>query len=61
MLNLPGTVAADNRDEVCIIKINISNRNLVIHDNDCISQMIIAKYKGDSWDVVNALGDSLRG
>lgn len=42
ILKSPGTINADYRGEVCIIIMNLSNENFVIHDGDHICQMVIA-------------------
>lgn len=61
VLNSPGTIDADYRGEICIILINFSNGNFVIHDGDRICQMIIAKHERATWIEVEVLNDSYRG
>lgn len=61
VLNSPGTIDADYRGEICIILINFSNGNFVIHDGDRICQMIIAKHVRATWIEVEVLNDSYRG
>jgi dUTP pyrophosphatase len=61
ILNSPGTIDADYRGEVCIILINLSNKNFIIHDGDRICQMIIARHERATWIEVEVLNDSNRG
>lgn len=61
VLNSPGTIDADYRGEICIILINFSNGNFVIHDGDRICQMIIAMHERATWIEVEVLNDSYRG
>ena len=61
ILNSPGTIDADYRGEVCIILINLSNENFLIHNGDRICQMVIAKHERASWNEVEVLNVSDRG
>jgi len=61
ILNSPGTIDADYRGEVCIIMMNLSNENFVIHDGDRICQMVIAKHERATWQEVEVLENTNRG
>jgi dUTP pyrophosphatase len=61
VLNSAGTMDADNRGEVCIILVNLSNENFVIADGERICQMVIAKHKKAELESVDILLDSERG
>lgn len=45
ILNSPGTIDADYRDEVCITMVKLSNENFVFIDGKRIVKMIIAKHE----------------
>jgi dUTP pyrophosphatase len=55
VLNSPGTIDADYKGEVCIIKINLSDECYVIKDGDRICQMVIAKHEKEDWISVDSL------
>ena len=61
VLNSPGTIDADYRGEIGVILINLSDSDFMINTGDRIAQMVIAKHKTISWNVVDELDDSLRG
>lgn len=61
ILNSPGTIDADYRGEVCVILINLSNKNFVINDDDRICQMIISKHETANWQEVEILKETNRG
>ena len=61
ILNSHGTIDADYRGEVCIIMMNLSNENFVIHDGDRICQMVIAKHERATWQEVEVLENTNRG
>ena len=45
VLNTPGTIDADYRGEICVIIINLSDKDFVINNGERICQMIISKYE----------------
>lgn len=47
VLNSPGTVDGDYRDEVGVVLINHGGKSFVIREGDKIAQMVLAKYV---WD-----------
>jgi dUTP pyrophosphatase len=61
VLNTPGTIDADYRGEVCIIIINISEKEYTVNDGDRICQMIISKHERAEWERVEMLNDTNRG
>ncbi|MDO9340653.1 MAG: dUTP diphosphatase [Bacteroidales bacterium] len=61
ILNSPGTIDADYRGEVCIVLINLSNKNFVIKDGERICQMVIAKHEKAEWIKVDSLLETERG
>jgi dUTP pyrophosphatase len=61
VLNTPGTIDADYRGEICVIIINLSDRNYIIHDGERICQMIISKHERIEWEKVEMLNNTERG
>ena len=61
VINSPGTIDADNRGEIGVILINLSDSDFEINSGDRIAQMVIAKHETISWKVVDKLDDSVRG
>jgi dUTP pyrophosphatase len=61
VLNTPGTIDADYRGEVCIIIINISEKEYTVNDGDRICQMIISKHERAEWERVEMLNVTNRG
>jgi dUTP pyrophosphatase len=61
VLNSPGTIDADYREEVCIVLINLSEKDFVIKDGERICQMIIAKHEKAKRISVESLNDAGRG
>lgn len=61
VLNSPGTVDADYRNEVGVILINHSKEDFVIEPGDRIAQMVVAKHETVEWEVVDELDDTERG
>lgn len=63
VLNSPGTIDADYRNEIGIILINHSNKVVCIEDHERICQGVINKIEQIEWDIVSsvdALGKTLR-
>lgn len=61
VLNAPGTVDADYRNEICVILINLSQDTFFVEPNDRIAQLVIAKHETAEWVKVDVLDDSERG
>lgn len=61
VLNSPGTIDADYRGEICVILINLSDRDFVIEDGERICQMVIAAHEQAEWIEVEELGETQRG
>jgi dUTP pyrophosphatase len=61
VLNSPGTIDADYRGEICIILINLSEKNFVIKDGERICQMVIARHEKAEWVQVEELAQTERG
>ncbi len=59
--NSPGTIDADYRGEICVILINLSNKDFTIQRGMRIAQMIIAKYSRVNWNIVRDLSETERG
>ncbi len=61
VLNSPGTIDADDRGEIKILLINLSNENFTIKDGERIAQMIVSKHEVVEWTPVERLSDTDRG
>lgn len=61
VLNAPGTIDADYRGEIGVLLVNLSDKNVVIHDGDRIAQMVIAKYESVDFKEVSTLSGTVRG
>lgn len=61
VLNAPGTVDADYRNEIGALLINLSQDTFFIEPNDRIAQVVIAKHETAEWVEVDVLDDSERG
>ena len=61
VLNTPGTIDADYRGEICVIVINLSEKEYLIKDGDRICQMIINKHERAEWERVELINDTERG
>jgi dUTP pyrophosphatase len=61
VLNSPGTIDSDYRGEVCVILINLSDKDFVIKDGDRICQMIISRHERAEWINVEVLDETDRG
>lgn len=60
VLNSPGTIDADYRNEIGVILVNLSNSMVEIKPGDRIAQMVVAKHETVSWDEVETLDESDR-
>jgi dUTP pyrophosphatase len=61
VLNTPGTIDADYRGEICVIMVNISDKEYIIRDGERICQMIISKHERAEWENVKKLDNTERG
>jgi dUTP pyrophosphatase len=61
VLNSPGTIDADYRGEVCIILVNLSDREFIVRDGERICQMVIARHECAELENVEILEESERG
>lgn len=60
IVNAPGTIDADYRDEYGVILINLSNEPYTVHDGDRIAQLVIAKHEIIEWEEVTKLDSTER-
>lgn len=60
VLNAPGTIDADYRDEVGVILMNLSNDAFHIRIGDRVAQMVFAKIERPDFKVVDSLEESYR-
>ncbi|NEN22108.1 dUTP diphosphatase [Cryomorpha ignava] len=61
VLNAPGTIDADYRGEIGVLLVNLSDKNVKIHDGERIAQMVIAKYESVDFKEVGTLTETVRG
>ena len=55
VLNSPGTIDSDYRDEICIILANLGDQAFEINPGDRIAQGVLAKYEKAEFTVVEEL------
>lgn len=60
-LNSPGTIDADYRGEIRVLLVNLSDTDFVIQNGERIAQMVIARHEQVSWNLVETLGETVRG
>jgi dUTP pyrophosphatase len=60
VLNAPGTIDADDRGEVGVILVNLSNDEYTINDGDRIAQMVVARHEQADFIVIEQLSATLR-
>lgn len=61
VLNTPGTIDADYRGEVCVILVNLSDKDFEIVPGERIAQMVIARHEQVEWEQVDTLDETERG
>jgi len=61
VLNTPGTIDADYRGEVCVILVNLSDKDFEIVPGERIAQMVIARHEQVEWEQVETLDETERG
>lgn len=64
LVSILGTIDSDYRGEIKIIVVNLSNKDIIIHDGDRIAQLVcmkVEKMKFKLVDDVNSLSSTDRG
>ena len=61
VLNSPGTIDAAYRGEICVLLINLSDKDFTITDGERIAQMVIARHEQGEFVIVDELDATLRG
>lgn len=61
VLNTPGTIDSDYRGEICIILINLGEKDFTVNNGDRIAQMVIAPVIQADFSIVNELSQTERG
>ena len=61
VLNTPGTIDADDRGEIKVILVNLSNDAFTINPGERIAQMVVARYEKVEWNEVESLDETERG
>lgn len=61
VLNTPGTIDSDYRGEICVILINLGEKDFTVHNGDRIAQFIVAPVTQCSFIPVKELGETQRG
>lgn len=61
VLNTPGTIDADYRGELCVILVNLSDKDFEIVPGERIAQMVIARHEQVEWEQVDTLDETERG
>ncbi len=61
VLNSPGTIDADYRGELCVVLVNLSDKEFVVEDGERIAQLVYAKCEQASWKEVESLDETDRG
>ena len=61
VLNTPGTIDADYRGEIKVIRVNLSNEPFEIVPGERIAQMVIARHEQVEWEPVDQLDATGRG
>lgn len=60
-LNAPGTIDADYRGEICVLLINHGRESVEIARGERIAQLVVAPVARASFELVDELGESVRG
>ncbi|MBP5482864.1 MAG: dUTP diphosphatase [Bacteroidales bacterium] len=61
VLNTPGTIDADYRGEICVILVNLSDKDFEIVPGERIAQRVIARHEQVEWEQVDTLDETERG
>ena len=60
VLNSPGTIDSDYRDEIKVLLVNLGTEIFQIHNGDRIAQMVICPVTRASWEEVGSLDSTER-
>ena len=60
ILNAPGTIDADYRGEVKVLLVNLGNEPFTVSRGDRIAQLVLQKVVRGSWEVREALDETVR-
>lgn len=60
IINTPGTIDSDFRDEICVLIINLGDKIFRINNGDRIAQMIINKFEKCEWEHVDIISETDR-
>lgn len=60
VLNTPGTIDADYRNEIGVILFNTTDEDFVVNAGDRIAQIVLAKYEQINWVGVDELDETER-
>lgn len=60
VLNSPGTIEGDYRNEYGIILMNMGNEDFIIRQGDRIAQLVLNSVERIEWEVVNSLDETER-
>ena len=61
VLNSPGTIDADDRGEIMVLLVNLSDTDFVINEGERIAQMVIARHEQAVFEPVETLDETERG
>ena len=61
VLNTPGSIDADYRGDIGVIRINTSNEPVTIENGEGTCQTIVSQYSNVEWSEEEVLGDTERG
>ncbi len=61
LVNGIGTIDSDYRGEIKVILINLGDSNFTINNGDRIAQMVFIKHERPEFELVEELGDTVRG
>jgi dUTP pyrophosphatase len=60
VLNAPGTIDADYRDEVKVLLVNLGEAAFSFNSGERIAQMVVAKHERVEWEVTDQLSGTAR-
>jgi dUTP pyrophosphatase len=60
VLNTPGTIDADYRNEIGVILFNTTDEDFVVNAGDRIAQIVLTKFEQINWVEVNELDETDR-
>ena len=61
IVNSPGTIDADDRGEIGVILMNLSQDEFIVNDGERICQMVVKEYTRVEWVQTESLSSSERG